>query len=250
MSQIAYKALISTNKSYRWWILSFFQVTALALVGIYTRPYSLVNLWAVWLLVGLVLLPITTVGLWMDMETVHNLKPSQVSLKNFVRTSLVSAVFIMVAVGIMVAVRLMDPNWVLIIMLSGIVSGTITLAVLYSVLCKTDFFSSLILALDTWRKKISLAVYVALVVILANGAAFVLARSLWPEVSKMGEFPVFSHSATIWVLLVAFSVAIAYFAAFLNCFLVFLFLNIIQRKSQLEEISNEAVELAAMPTNQ
>jgi hypothetical protein len=116
---------------------------------------------------------------------------------------------------------------------------------LYAVLCEQRFLPAWKLALDTWSKKISLAAVVAFVLILGQAVAFAFFHGLWQSLDFSGRFPVFSHSATIWILLLAVIFLAAFLGAFLNCFLVFLFLETI-RKSKDPEVMELAIPKQAV----
>jgi hypothetical protein len=113
---------------------------------------------------------------------------------------------------------------------SSVISATSTLSILFIVLCREPFYKALMLALDTWSKKISLAALVAFTLLVAHGVSFALVHGTLKSFRNMEGFSVFGHSATIWILFSACLLFSAFIAAFLNTFLVLLFLEIIARQ--------------------
>jgi hypothetical protein len=105
-------------------------------------------------------------------------------------------------------------------------------------------------AIDTWNKKISLAAIVAFVIILAHGASFALVHGWLKSFTNSRGFSVLGHSATIWILFSALFLLTALIAAFLNSFLVLLFLEIIARKKDPEEEKAVLGRLITSPANQ
>ena len=111
-------------------------------------------------------------------------------------------------------------------------------------LCDQNLSGALKLAIDTWDKKISFAGLAALVLIIAHGISFTLVHGVWGNSYLYQEFSVPGRSATIWVLLTGLILLIGYLVAILNCFVVFLFLDSINRKKDPEKVKQQVPELA------
>jgi hypothetical protein len=88
--------------------------------------------------------------------------------------------------------------------------------------------------MDTWNKKISFSAAAALILLVAHGISYSLVHGILENGFLFGKFSVVGHSATIWVLLLGLMLAVGYISAILNCFVVFLFLDIIARKKDPE----------------
>jgi hypothetical protein len=101
-------------------------------------------------------------------------------------------------------------------------------------LCGQQFNKAIILAIDTWNKKISLAALAAFALLLAHGVSYALVHGVIKSLKTLQGFSVPGHSATIWLLLLVLFFLTAFAAAFLNSFLVLLFLEIIARKKDPE----------------
>jgi hypothetical protein len=142
------------------------------------------------------------------------------------------------------------PDWLFSALISSIVSGTSALAMLYVVLCAQPLNKAFVLAIDTWNKKISLAAMAAFVLLLAHGVSFALVHGVVKSFRIMQGFSVFSHSATIWILLLVLFSLTAFAAAFLNSFMVLLFLEIIGRKKDPEEEKAALRRLITSEANQ
>lgn len=243
ISQIAYGSVIFTNRSRRWWILALGQTAGFFIIGQTTRGY-----WQFlpWLIAAVGLLVPVTVWLWLDMEAASSKLPKHLPLKIFIRYCLRSGGIMLCSIAAIILAKLAYLNWVFVALFSSLVAATAILSMLYVVLCGQTFSTAWGLALDTWHKKISLVVFIAFILILAHGASFAFVHAFWQPGLSGGEFSAFSHSATIWMLLAVLLLAIAYFAAVLNCFLVFLFLEIIRRKKGPDAAEGKAVKLTAV----
>jgi hypothetical protein len=176
-----------------------------------------------------------TAWLWLEISSFKLKSKNQMSIKTFFRHCVSIAVIIVCSLALILASKFVYPDWLFSALVSSIVSGTSTLAILYVVLCGQQFNKALILAVDTWNKKISLAALVAFVLLLVHGVSFALVHSVVKSLKIMQGFSVPSHSATIWLLLLALFFLTSFAAAFLNSFLVLLFLEIIARKKDPEE---------------
>ena len=238
LRQIAYASLISTNRHKVWWILALGQVAGFFLLGQTLGPDHRI---LPWLPLVLVLLAPVTVWLWLDMQAVKIKVIRQSSAASFLNQCLSSGAVIIFALLIIFLARLTYLHWLFVTLFFSVVAATAALAMLYIVLFNQSLFKSLLLALDTWRKKISLAAIVAFVLIIAHGFSYAFAHSLWdPDFLNSGQFSSFGHSATIWILSIGGGFVVAYLAALLNCFLVFLFLEIIRSEKEPESVLEEA----------
>ena len=241
LRQIAYASLVSTSRFPRWWILALAQIIAFSLVGQLSR-FDLLHLpFVFWLVVGLMALMPVTVWLWLDIQAIYLKSLRQAAAQIFIRKCLSAGIVMLGSVILTMLIRQAYPAWVFLAVVSSLVAATAALAMLYIVLCEQSVPSALALALDTWHKKISLAVAAAFILIFAHGVSFTLVHSIWKSFKAAGQFSVSSHSATIWVLLLVLLAIVVFFAAVLNCFLVFLFLEIIRRKKDPEIAREEVV---------
>ena len=236
LRQIAYHSLISTSRRPRWWILALGQILAFAFVGELSRLHLLRWPFIFWLAFSLIALMPITVWLWLDIQAVYQKSPRQLVLTKFIKLCQSVGAVSSGSVIFIILVRSIYPSWVFMALISSLVAATASLAMLYIVLCNQAIVSALGLALDTWHRKISLAVAAACILIFTHAVSFALVHSVFKGFRAAGEFSVLSHSATIWVLLAALMAIISFFAAGLNCFLVFLFLEIISRKKDPEAV--------------
>ncbi len=240
LRQIAYASIESTSRTPRWWILALVQAVFAFLVmpsivypGLLFSRYIFLSAGSV-----IILVPVT-VWIWMDIDARKSRSLKQKSLKFFIQSCVSAGGIMFCALLATLAARVFVAQVVLFSLLSSLVTATSALAMLYAVLCEQRFSPAWGLALDTWSKKISLAAVVAFVLILAQAACFAFFHGLWDSLGFSGQFPVFGHSATIWILLFAVIFLAAFLGALLNCFLVFLFLETIRQKKD-----PEAMELA------
>lgn len=246
LRQITYASLISTNRRVRWWILAFAQVAGFFIVGQLSR---LSWQFLPWLIAAVVFLLPITVWLWLDIEASGLKVARQTPIKNFLGYCLTSGVIVLFSLAVIVIVRSAYLHWAFLALLSSLITGTASLAMLYVVLCDQNLFFALALALDTWHKKISLAVAAAFVLIVAHGISFAFIHGVWDPLLADGHFSALNHSATIWILFALFALGIAYIAALLNCFLVFLFLEIIRRKKAPEAVEPATIKQHAFEGN-
>jgi hypothetical protein len=241
LRQIAYASFVSTGRYPRRWILALIQVIAFSLVGELARPHWLASPLVFWPLAGAIILGPVTALLWLEIEAADAKPAKSVVVKVFIQSCLTADALIFCSMVFSVAARLLYPNWIFLAVFSSLVAATATLAMLYTVLCGQPFDRSIGLAMDTWNKKTSLAASSAFILILAQGVSFALVHGVWINFLSSPRFPVFTQSATIWVLLVVVIFFVVLAAAFLNCFLVLLFLETIKREKD-PEAAKKAVE--------
>jgi hypothetical protein len=235
LREIFYESLLSTSRFPRWWILALAQGTALYLMGEFSQPHRLVRPFSVlWIILSLCVMAPATAWLWLSISSLKIKSSSQISQKKFVGYCIAIAIIVVCSLAVIIAPKFFYPDWLFSALLSSIVSGTSTLAILYVVLCTQPLSKAIILAIDTWNKKLSLAALAAFILLLAHGVSFALVHTVLKSLKTMQGFSVFSHSATIWLLLLVLLFFIAFIGAFLNSFLVILFLEIIGRKKDPE----------------
>ncbi len=230
LQQIIVSAFQSTRSSPYWWLLALLQVAALSLISKFTRPVWPHPVWLEFLFAAVAVLPPITVWLWLDMETKYNKQAKKVPVKLFVKYCLTAGAIVLCSMAVAFLARLIYPKWVFFALISSFIAATSTLSILYAVICGQNFFVSWSLALDTWHKKISLPLAAAVCLMIVHGIFFAAAREIRVSLMLSREFSVFSHSATIWVILTAILFLTAFLGALVNCFLVFLFLEIIKRQ--------------------
>jgi len=236
LREIFYEALISTSRFPRWWILALVQAASLYSIGEFLQPHRLFRpFFLCWLILAICVMAPATTWLWLEITAYKSKRKSQMFIKAFFGNCVAMGVIVVCSVVPIVAVKFIYPDWLFSALVSSIISGTSTLAILYVVLCGQPFGKALSLAFDTWNKKISLAALMVFALLLAHGVSFALVHGALKSFKDMQGFSVFSHSATIWVLLLASLFLTAFAAAFLNSFLVLLFLEIIGRKKDPEE---------------
>ncbi|HYV33649.1 MAG TPA: hypothetical protein VE973_02275 [Candidatus Limnocylindria bacterium] len=244
-TQIAYSSVISTSRTPRWWILALVQVAAFAVMGELLRPHWPTAIYACWLICALAIIIPTTVQFWHEIQADREKAAIQISSKMFIKQCLTAEAILLLALVIIVAARWALLPWVFLVVISSLVAATAILAMLYAVLRELPFNKALASALYTWNKKASMGAIAALILILAQGASFALVSYLRKSLEITGQFSLLSHSATIWILLAAIIFLVGVLAAVLNCFLVNLFLEIIQSKKAPEEIKPAVVKLEA-----
>jgi hypothetical protein len=234
LRQILYESLLSTSRFPRWWILALAQVAALYAVGELAHPHWLKPLFFCWLIVGVVVLVLTTAWLWLEIQSVKLKSENNIAVKIFIGLCRTTGVIVICSMMVIALARLVFAAWIVLALVSSVVAATATLAILYAVLCREPFYKALVLALDTWNRKISLAAIVAFILILAHGVSFALVHGLLKSSRNMYGFSVYSHSATIWVLFFFLIFLVAFVSAVLNYFLVLLFLETIRQKKDPE----------------
>ncbi len=211
------------------------QGISLYLIGEFFQPHRLVRPFSVcWIILSLCVMAPVTAWLWLEISSFKLKSKNQISVKIFFGHCVATIAVVVCSLALIIVPKLVYPDWLFSALISSIISGTSTLAILYVVLCGQPFGKALILAIDTWNKKISLAALVAFVLLLAHGVSYALVHGVIKSLKTMQGFSVFSHSATIWLLLLVLFFLTAFAAAFLNSFLVLLFLEIIARKKDPE----------------
>ncbi len=244
--QIIHKSLISTGRTPRWWILALAQVGLLAAIGELARPGNFKPVLMGWFLPVVFALSTLTVWFWLGIEAKNSGIVKPVKPQVFVEFCLTALGIILFCLMIIGMFRLAHLTWIFSALFSSLVSATALLAMLYAVLCGQLFLKSFRLALFTWQKKTSLAALSAFVFILGHGFAFALVHGAILNGRSLEEFSVLNHSATIWILLFGLAVLISICAAFLNCFLVTVFLETINRKKDSEYVEKEIIKQSVL----
>jgi hypothetical protein len=235
INQIINTSLKSTRSNPRWWIFAFIQIISLVGISSLNKPKVLLGPGLFWLLAFILILQPSTVGLWLEIESTGLRQVKTLTTNIFLQKCLSCLALTLFSAGLIIFVRLVYPSWIFLAILSSFVAATSALAALYIVLFGQTFFSAWGLAFDTWHKKISLAAAAALVIIVGHALAFAFVHEVSDNLLiKSQSFASFHHSATIWMLLVLTGFILAFCAAFANCFLVLLFLDIINRKKDPE----------------
>lgn len=244
MRRILNESVWSTSRFPRWWILALLQAAAFSAVGQLARPKMLNHFSAIWLALAMALLPPLTIWLWQDMEN-SRLKPNQEKPKrNFASQSLSGIGLILMTVFVVLLARLIFPFWPLHTLVFAVTASTAGLALLYVALCGQNLSAAIALSMDTWNKRLSFAAVAAVVLVVAHGISFALVHGILENFYFFQEFSVSGRSATIWLLLSGLMLVIAYFSAILNCFLVFLFLETVNRKKDPETVRSEVSQPA------
>jgi hypothetical protein len=249
--KILTEAFISTSRFPRWWILALVQACSLYLMGEFLQPHYWLHNggFLVWPVLAVFIMSPAISWLWLDIESCKEKTARKTSLKSFIDFTKTSSAIIFCSLLLMIAAKLAYPDWLFSALFSSIISATATLAILFVVLCRQPFNRALMLALDTWTKKISMAAIVAFVLLLAHGVSFALVHGVLKSFASTEGFSVLTASATIWILFLALMVIVAFLAAFLNCFLVFFFLEIIGQKKDPEAEKAVLSKLVASEVN-
>jgi hypothetical protein len=235
LRKIFYEAFVSTGRFPRRWILALVQAAALYSVGELLQPRLLLRPFSVcWLILAVAVMAPVTAWLWLDIAAYASRIKNRVKAKVFLTGSLAMCAIVLCSAAVMAVAKFIYPDWLFSALLSSIISATSTLALLYIILCGQTFAKSLTLAFDTWNKKISLAALIAFVLLLTHGVSYALVHGVLQSLKVTRGFSIPIHSATIWVLLLVLFLITAFAAAFLNSFLVLLFLDIIARKKDPE----------------
>ncbi len=251
MRQIFYEAFLSTSRFPRWWILALVQAAVLYSVGELLQPYHLLKPFSVcWLILAVIIMAPATVWLWLDISAYASRLKNQIKRKTFFNNCLTMCAIVLCSAAVMAAAKFIYPDWLFSALLSSIISATSTLAILYVVLCGQRFAPALALAADTWNKRISLAALIAFALLLAHGISFAMVHGALSSLKTPQGFSVPVHSATIWILLLILLSITAFAAAFLNSFLVLLFLDIIARKKDPESEKAVLSRLITSEANQ
>jgi hypothetical protein len=233
--QILRESFISTSSFPRWWILALVQGTSLYLIGEFSQPHMLIRPFSVSLIIlWLCVMAPTTAWLWLEIASFKLKSKNKMFVKTFFGHCVAIITIVVCSLALIIAAKFVYPGWLFSVLVSSIIFGTSTLAILYVVLCGQPFGKALTLALDTWNKKFSLPVQAAFILLLAHGVSFALVHSVLKSLKTMQGFPVSGDSATIWLLLLFLLFFTAFVAAFLNSFLVLLFLETIARKKNPE----------------
>jgi len=251
LRQIFYESFLSTSRFPRWWILALAQGISLYLIGEFSQPHRLVRPVSLcWIILSLLIMAPATLWLWMEISSFKLKSENRMAAETFFRYCAAIAVIAAFSLALIIVPKFVYPDWIFSALISSIVSGTSTLAILYVVLCAQPLNKALVLALDTWNKKISLAAMAAFILLLAHGVSFALVHGVVKSLKTVQGFSVFSHSATIWLLLLVLLMFTAFAAAFLNSFMVLLFLEIIGRKKDPEEEKAALRRLITSEANQ
>lgn len=185
---------------------------------------------------ALLVLSLVSTTIWLDALAAHTRKVYKLTASKFFYRCLNVLIISISAIISMLILRLFLIHWVFLVLTSSLISGTAVIGMLASVLFEISYLKALGLALDAWRKRISLAAIAAFCVILSHGAAYALVHSAVNNVGHR-EFSVLNHSATIWMLFVVVALVIGFITALINCFLVILFLETIRPVKDTEEKS-------------
>lgn len=240
--KIVYRSILVTGRQPIWWLFALLQAMAFSAVGQLARPRMLYSPVTVWLILAAVLLAPLTIWLWQSIEYESASEPKIRPKRNFLRQNISGSILILVTVLIIILARLIFPFWPLHTLVFAVTAASSGLALLYLALCEQDLPSSLRLAMDTWNKKISFSAAAALVLLVAHGISYGLMHGILENTLLFNKFSVAGHSATIWVLLLGLMLVIGYISAILNCFVVFLFLEIIARKKAPEAEKAKAAQ--------
>jgi hypothetical protein len=238
LDKIVYKALVSTSKHYSWWILAFFQAGLLFFAGRFLKPHFLLNYKSIFLFTAVVVLQPICLWLWLEITASYENVEIKTNQNKFWQTCF--RLFVICAVSIIICSvpRFFYLNWVSLSLFSSAVSSTTLLSMLYCSLNRQGVKNSTLLAFDTWRKNVSLAVVFTVFLIICHGVSFVIIHTTAASFELARGFSDFNHSATIWLLLLVLAVFIAYFGAVLNYIVIALFLESIkpikQKKPSLE----------------
>lgn len=222
------------------------QSAAIFTIGRLARPVLMKPLFLCLLVFAVLVLQPVTVWLWLEMSEVYHKQTKKISAALIIGYSAKTIVICFCAIIVILLARLIFPNWIFLTLFSSLVAATSVLCMLYVVLCGQTVGKSWLLALDTWHKKISLALVVAAAIGASHGISFILAHEIGIKLRIDREFSVLSHSATIWILLFLMVFVAAVIAALLNCCLIFLFLEIIRRRQDPEA----AVKLESLASSQ
>ena len=173
----------------------------------------------------LVVFSFSTVILWLTVKAYIEKQSLNVKLIDFFRAS--ASVFGFTALGILAGLFLksLALHWLVLVLLLSLVNAALVAVMLSSVLFSLNFKRSLALTLDFWNRKFSFISTMVFVVLFAHGMSYYLAHAFWPQARQNPQFSVSKGSATIWMLLVISAIVAAFFASFLNAFLVILFLD-------------------------
>jgi len=248
--QIIHFSLISTSQNPRWWILGFFQVISLPiLVIVSARPAMLMSKFAFLFLAAILVGVPSTVYLWMDVDARKFKTVYQKAQKFFFRQCLTFTAIMLLTLGVIILAKLMHNDWVFLALLSSLVIATCVLAMMFAVLCEQDTIHSLALSASAWNKKFSLAATIAFVLIIVQALSFAFLHSFLKDFNPNIKFELLSGSATIWVLLLLLLFVVAICMAFLNSFLVHLFLDTIRRKKDPEAAEGELAKQARLEPN-
>lgn len=245
LKKIIHSALKSTSIRPSWWIFSFSQIAILFFVS-FTARFQ--GNYFIKLLISAILLAIlqpVVVWLWLDIDADNSKVENQVLVSSFIKKCINCFFLSFIASLILILVRQYQVSWEISALLSSVISATALLGSLYVVICGQTFYKSLALAVDTWYQKFSLVLAAALVLIVAHALGFSFARGILAPLINTGEFSGFIHSATIWLLILPALVLLGFLGAFLNSFLIKLFLNIINRKKEPEAQMDKVNALAA-----
>ncbi len=231
IGQTIYGSFKSTSKQPRWWILALLQVFCIGYLAdflVFKRTFFVEWGWALTFL--LVLQPVCAY-LWLDLKAVHENRQEKVYLKQFLFSVLAAFFVCTSAFGlIMLLVNTYGPG-VLIFLLCMGVMATAVIAAMGAVILDLGFFRAWGLGLDVWRLKMSIPIIIMVLFVSGFASGFFV----WPKflawVILNEGFSVSKASATIWILFLIAVIILGFLVAFLNSFLVRVFLNFIKPNS-------------------
>ncbi|MBL8029737.1 MAG: hypothetical protein JNN11_00630 [Candidatus Doudnabacteria bacterium] len=228
LQKIVLESIKSTSEQPHWWILSVGQAFCVVVLGNFVKLQHINFISAGWFLTFILMLQPITVSLWLEAKFVHEKKQENIPVKVYLlhlgRSLLITGIALVVASTVYFTYR----GSLFFFILLSFVGGTATLTMLNAVLVRQNVYKSLALAVDFWFQKFSFAVTTSIL----WGASFMGAFSIFSYVllffGKNAGFPVLNSSATIWVLFLVLLVILGFILAFLNCFLVNVFLETIR----------------------
>ena len=245
-NQIISNSFKSTRTHLFWWIFAFLQIISVATISALLKPDLIFSPKLLLILGAEIILIPATVWLWMDIEADLLKSQTLVLAWSFIRICLQCAGLTLFLLALLLFARWSYSDWVFTSVFSSFAVATGVIVALYVVLSHQSLSSAWVLALDTWHKKISLVVAIACLLIVFHTVAFTLSHAVFKRIIGQGEFSAWPHSATIWLLLILVTVLIVFLAAWLNVFLVTLFLEIIRRKKDSEAVKEPVVNLTSV----
>ena len=246
LRQIFFKALKSTSIRPGWWIFALMQFLLLSVASLFAHGHHIVLHKVLFLLLILAILSPVVVGLWLDIATEEDNSAEKLNLQTYWRKTFNCFLVIAFPALVIQQLKIFHLAWVPLVVFSSLLAATGVVSALYSIICNQSAYKSYLLAVDTWHKKISFVVYSALAIILSQGAGLIMAKTIFEHFFPIwGEFSGLEHSATIWLLVLLMLAVFGFIGAFLNAFLVKLFVYIIRQKKAAEPNSQAFSQIFA-----
>lgn len=233
LNRVVSKALVFSFSQFGWWLLVLLQTLGFYLIGWAAFRTSFNIGWAAAVIFGLLLVALVTARLWLEIQLEYEgLKGARLELpkagsKKFLGIFLGLAGIMAGSMIFLLAAKYCFPHWAAKILVTSVGVVYFLGMQLFWVIFRQSFISAAKLSLDLWLRRVQVPAVCALVLMLANGLAFSLAKIGLDSVLR-GGFSDFASSAKLWLLATPFLLLSVAILVWLNNFLVIGFLEFVR----------------------